>query len=69
MAKDAERVLVSARIKIETKERLESYCKGELDDEKHIQEDVIELAVSQYLNFRLKLAQTEHPTKKGIWHE
>jgi len=41
---------LGARIPISLKERLENYCAGEVDGQRHIQEDVVQLALSRYLN-------------------
>jgi len=55
-------VTITARVKAATKARLEAYCKGEIDGERHIQEDVVETALQKHLNFAAKLANIEKGT-------
>jgi hypothetical protein len=49
MEKD-ESVVLTARIPVKVKKRLEDYCQGEVDGEKHVQESVVGLAINRYLD-------------------
>jgi len=49
-------VTLTARVKQSTKTKLEKFCKGEVDGEKHIQEDIVEIAVNKHINYAEKLA-------------
>lgn len=47
-------VNVGGRVRQSTKELLDLFCKGEIDGEKHIQEDVIDKAIVNYVEHRKK---------------
>lgn len=45
-----EPVILSARVSQKTKQRLEKYCSGAIDGMKHIQEDVVEISITRFMD-------------------
>ena len=55
MSKKQEPVLISARVSPQTKKRLEDYCAGNIDGMKHIQENVVDVAIKKFIDHTEKL--------------
>ena len=66
MADKDDLVRLTARVKPETKENLEAYCRGDVDGQKHIQEDVVEIAINRHVNYAKKVADVlpKHKERK-----
>jgi len=60
MAKKPEPVLISARVSPQTKKRLEEYCAGRIDGMKHIQENVVEVSITRFIDRAEELEKMAH---------
>lgn len=55
---------LGARVPISLKKRLDKYCAGAVDGQRHFQEDVVFLSVTRYLNMAEKTGKILEESEK-----